>query len=118
MVTYNLLQLADDTCNVKQTDFVEETQISSQIDDFTYCDTERIVASETKVTPRINKQTHTPIPGKAEIESLQDFQKNSNYMFKVNNRNIRARYEICSNLTIKTPERRLCRRSGVFIVNF
>ena len=30
-----------------------------------------------------------------------------NYMFKVNNRNTRARCEICSKLTIKTPERRL-----------
>ena len=29
-----------------------------------------------------------------------------NYMFKVNNRNTRARCEICSKLTIKTPERR------------
>ena len=27
------------------------------------------------------------------------------YMFKVNNRNTRTRYEICSKLTIKTPER-------------
>ena len=27
----------------------------------------------------------------------------SNYMFKVNNRNIKARCEICSKLTIKTP---------------
>ena len=27
-----------------------------------------------------------------------------NYMFKVNNRNTRARCEICSNLTIKKPE--------------
>ena len=26
--------------------------------------------------------------------------------------------KICSNLTIKTPERRYRRRSGVFIVNF
>ena len=40
------------------------------------------------------------------------------YMFKVNNRNSRTRCEICSKLTIKTPERRHCRRSGVFIVNF
>ena len=39
-----------------------------------------------------------------------------NYMFKVNNRNNRTRCEICSKLTIKTPERQ--RRSGVFIVNF
>ena len=35
-----------------------------------------------------------------------------NYMFKVNNRNTRTRFEICSKLTIKTPERRH------FIVNF
>ena len=28
------------------------------------------------------------------------------YMFKVNNRNTRTRFEICSKLTIKTPERR------------
>ena len=39
-------------------------------------------------------------------------------MFKVNNRNTRKRCEICSQLTIKTAERRLWRRSGVFIVNF
>ena len=40
------------------------------------------------------------------------------YMFKVNYRNTRKRCEICSQLTIKTPERRHQRRSGVFIVNF
>ena len=40
-----------------------------------------------------------------------------NYMFKVNNRNNRTRCEICSKLTIKTPERRHWRRSDVFIVN-
>ena len=40
-----------------------------------------------------------------------------NYMFKVNNRNTRARCEICLKLTIKTPERRHWRRCGVFIVN-
>ena len=28
----------------------------------------------TKVTLRVNKETHTPIPGKAEIENLQDLQ--------------------------------------------
>ena len=39
-------------------------------------------------------------------------------MFKVNNRNTRARSEICSKLTIKIPERRQGRRSGIFIVNF
>ena len=37
------------------------------------------------------------------------------YLF---NRNTRKRYEICSELTIKTPERRQWRRSGDFVVNF
>ena len=40
------------------------------------------------------------------------------YLLKVDNRNTRARCEICSKLTIKTPERRHWRRSDVFIVNF
>ena len=40
------------------------------------------------------------------------------YLFKVKNRNARVRCEICSKLTINTPERRQWRRSGVFIVNF
>ena len=35
-----------------------------------------------------------------------------NYMFKVNNRNSRTRFEICSKFTIKTP----WRHSGVFIL--
>ena len=37
---------------------------------------------------------------------------------KVNNRNTRARWEICLKLTIKTPERDQLHRSGVFIKNF
>ena len=36
-------------------------------------------------------------------------------MFKVNNRN---RKDICSRLTIKTPERRHGRRTSIFIVKF
>ena len=39
-----------------------------------------------------------------------------NYMFKVNNRNTRTRCEICSQLTVKTPERRHWCRFVVFIV--
>ena len=42
-------------------------------------------------------------------------------MIEVNNSNTRTRCEICSRLTIKTPERRhwrRWRRSGVFIVNY
>ena len=41
-----------------------------------------------------------------------------NYMLTVNNRNTRTRCEKCLKLTIKTPERRQWRCSGVFIVNF
>ena len=41
-----------------------------------------------------------------------------NNMFKVNKRNTRTRCEICSKLTIKIPEQRQCRGSGIFIVNF
>ena len=37
------------------------------------------------------------------------------YLLKVHNRNTRKK---CSKLTIKTPERRQSRRSGVFVVNF
>ena len=40
------------------------------------------------------------------------------YLFKVNNKSTRKRYEICSKLAIKTPEKRQWRRSGVFIINF
>ena len=40
------------------------------------------------------------------------------YLLKVNNKNIRAMFEICSKLTIKIPERRHSGRSGIFIVNF
>ena len=39
------------------------------------------------------------------------------YLFKVNNRNNRTMCEICSKLTIETPEQHHWRRSGVFIVN-
>ena len=40
------------------------------------------------------------------------------YLLKVNNRNTRARCQICSKLKIMIPERRQSRRSGIFIVNF
>ena len=39
-------------------------------------------------------------------------------LLKVNNKKTRAMCEICSKLTIKTPERRQWRSYGVFIVNF
>ena len=40
------------------------------------------------------------------------------YLFKVSNRNTKTRCKISLKLTIKTTERRHCRRSCVFIVNF
>ena len=40
------------------------------------------------------------------------------YLFKFNNRNFRTRCEICSKLTVKTPEQHQCRRYGDFIINF
>ena len=43
MVTNIVLELTDGTYKVKETDFVEETQISSQTDDFTNSDTDEIV---------------------------------------------------------------------------
>ena len=41
-----------------------------------------------------------------------------NYLLKVNNKNTRKRFEICSKFTIKTAEPCHWRFSGVFIVNF
>ena len=40
------------------------------------------------------------------------------YLLKVNNRDTRARCEICSKLRIKIPKRWQLRRFGIFIVNF
>ena len=49
---------------------------------------------------------------------METYSPASKYMFKVNNESTRARCEIRSKLTIKTPERRDWRRSSIFIVNF
>ena len=62
MVTNDLLKLTDGTYKLKEIDFAEETQISSQIDDFTNSDTEKTAIPETQVIPHINKETYTPIP--------------------------------------------------------
>ena len=40
------------------------------------------------------------------------------YLFKFSNRDTRKKCEVCSKLTIKTPERRHGRRFGVSVVNF
>ena len=54
-------------------------------------------------------------------KSSKAFLKNDaadNYMFKVNNKNTRAKCEICSKFTIKLPETRQWRGSGIFIIKF
>ena len=40
------------------------------------------------------------------------------YLLKVDDRNIITRCKICSQLTIRTPERRQWRPCGVFVVSF
>ena len=40
------------------------------------------------------------------------------YLIKVHNRNTKRRYQICSKLTVKTPEQSNRHRSSDFIVNF
>ena len=55
VVTNTLLELTDGTYRVKETNVGQETQISSQIDDFTNSDTGKMVIPDTKATPRINK---------------------------------------------------------------
>ena len=51
----------------------------------------------------INTERHSPV---------------TNFLFKVNNGNIRMMCEICLKLNIKTPERHQWRCSGVFFANF
>ena len=55
------------------------------------------------------------------LPKLPTFWTTRVYLFKVNKRNTRTMCEVCSKLTIKTPERlqwRQWRRSCVFIVKF
>ena len=59
----------------------------------------------------------TDFLGSLKIRSINSYPTNI-YFFKVCNRNTRNRCELRSNLTMKTPEKRYWRRSGVFNVNF
>ena len=59
----------------------------------------------------------TEINGKVETKCDKKL-PSQNLPFTVNNRNTRARCEICSNLAIKAPKRRNWRGSGAFIFNF
>ena len=49
---------------------------------------------------------------------LKGVDPGDNFMLKINNRNTKTRCEMCSELTLKIPERRHWRRSGVGTVNF
>ena len=65
-------------------------------------------------------EQRVPLSKKEYIWCIIDFQPDTNNpanicLFKVNNKNIRKRCEICSNLTTKT---RYWHCSGIFIVNF
>ena len=53
-----------------------------------------------------------------DFEVIFQHSRNLPAQIKINNRNTRTRCEICSKLTIKTPERRHLRRSGLVFVNF
>ena len=52
------------------------------------------------------------------LSSRISFSNAGIYLLEVKNRNARSRCEICSELTIKTPEWRHLHRAGFFIVNF
>ena len=52
------------------------------------------------------------------VQTKNIFQTTGNYNFKVNNRNTRAKCEVCSKLTIMASEWRQWRRRGVFVVTF
>ena len=63
----------------------------------------------------------SPEYGTVNVSETDSFTNNNLvdiYLLKLNNRNTRIRYKICSKLTIKTPKRCYWRRSGLFIINF
>ena len=70
-------------------------------------ETLRIVRTPRK--PCVSANAHTREFGEITVFYAVYFDVNpaGNYLFEVNNRNTRTRCEICSKLTIKTPERHL-----------
>ena len=77
-----------------------------------------ITTSESTCKCLVLKKVKGPVKNKQKYNKAMQEYPAGIYLFKVNNRNTRTRCEICSKLTINTPERRQWRRSGVFIVNF
>ena len=61
--------------------------------------------------PHLNKKLRKVITERSRLKNKANKSKQpipaGIYLLKVNNRNTRTRCEICSKLTIKTPERRL-----------
>ena len=51
------------------------------------------------------------------LQTSENFISAGIYLLEGNDRNTKARCQICSKLTIKAPERRQWRRSDIFIVN-
>ena len=68
--------------------------------------------------PRLGRQSSNFLPMFCINKIIRSHLPAGIYLLKVSIRNTRTRSEICSESTIKTPERRHWRRSGVFIVNF
>ena len=68
------------------------------------------VAAESKVNIKDNRMSQFRACSQTSVLILSKFEQINYtveiYMFKVNNRNTRTSCEICSKLTIKTPERR------------
>ena len=55
---------------------------------------------------RVQYNTFLAITGAIQATNKDSIYPVGNFMFKINNKNTRARCEICSKLTVKTPERR------------
>ena len=69
---------------------------------------ESLIIADCQESYRISLKTH--------LSYVLMYRNQDNiYLFKVSYGNSRKRCEICSELVIKTPERRYWRRSGVFI---
>ena len=72
--------------------------------------------SETRAITKFSKITRVIYPRNLTNQTCCYWFITKNlYLVKFNNRNTRKRGEICSKLTIKTPERRHWRRVSVFI---
>ena len=126
-----------DASRVEHFSIIVEVLMGQRVNPSSKLSNEKLQTSHNNVLMVSVKQCHRSVTlkeiGKAAIIAvfIRNFLKENNlmtvknifiqvdiYIFKVNNRKTRTRSEICSKITIKMPERRHWRRSGVFIVNF